>query len=722
MQGVHVTSTQSELTARRSAGARRYLQPLLNTLVATTAAPTTALGGTDGQIRPAGVQGVFHADLRVLCQALLRVDGAEPEPIMHAAAGPGRAVFVGLARWLGDPGPDPTVRVERRRQALGGGLTEHIEIISTAAEPVRAVLTVDLECDLAPVADVKAGRAADLPPAPRVDGALAWRTDQVDVAIVAGDAHLDPVAGRLTWAVELAPGGRTTVTWGLRVADRHAVVVPPTGPLEWSRPTVGADDARLVRLVERSLDDLESLRLTTADQPGDTFLGAGVPWFLTLFGRDSLWAARMLLPLGTDLAGGTLRVLARRQGSRHDPATGEAPGKIIHELRRQGFALPGHGIRLPAAYYGTVDATPLWISLLHDAWRWGMPPAEVSALLPHLDAALGWLAEHADPDGDGFLEYVDESGHGLANQGWKDSGDAVRFADGRRATPPIALCEVQGYAHEAALHAAALLDAFDRPGGDRWRAYAAALNERFRARFWVDGGYPALALDGHKRPVDSLTSNIGHLLGTGLLTPAEEAAVAARLAAPELAGGYGLRTMSTEDAGFSPLSYHCGSVWTHDTAIVLARLARAGHGAAAANLATGLLAAAEAFDYRLPELHAGDARADLPRPVPYPAACRPQAWSAASAIVILHAALGLDPDVPGGRVHLNPIPGAPLGAISARGLRIGGVPVDVIVDRDGAAALTGLPDSIRTTAPRVPAQRPGELFIQSSPTPPGHRV
>ena len=270
----------------------------------------------------------------------------------------------------------------------------------------------------------------------------------------------------------------------------------------------------------------------------------------------------------------------------------------------------------------------------------------------------------------------------------------MRFRDGRQAEPPIALAEVQGYAYQAALHGAALLDAYDRPGGQRWRAYAADLAERFRVRYWVDGplgAYPALALDRDKRPVDALTSNIGHLLGTGLLSAKEEATVADVLASPAMAGGYGLRTMSAHDGAFSPLSYHCGSVWVHDTAIVVAGLGRAGFGAAAATLVDGLLAAAETFDYRLPELYGGDARATVSRPLPYPAACRPQAWSAAASVAVLQAALGLYPDVPGQRVRLRPLVGAPLGAVSARGLVVAGRPVDVAVDATGTATVSGLP-------------------------------
>jgi glycogen debranching enzyme len=425
----------------------------------------------------------------------------------------------------------------------------------------------------------------------------------------------------------------------------------------------------------------------------------------------------MLLPLGTALAGGTLRALAARQGSRTDPVTGEAPGKIMHELRRPDLrpwtAGGGTGLRLPPLYYGTVDATPLWVCLLHDAWRWGMAEDEVAALLPHAEAALGWLADGGAPDGSapdggGFVEYLDPTGHGLANQGWKDSADAVRFADGSRAAPPVALCEVQGYAYEAARHGADLLEAFGRPGAYRWRQWAADLAGAFRERFWVDapaGRYPALALDGAKRPADVVTSNIGHLLGTGLLDRAESALVARRLVAADLDSGYGLRTMSAAEVAYAPLSYHCGSVWPHDTAIVLLGLSRAGYGDLAGPLIEGLLRAGAAFDYRLPELYAGDGREQVPRPVPYPAACRPQAWSAAAAVALLQVLLGLHADVPRGRLLLRPVRPQPTGALSVTGLRAGGQPVRVGLAADGTVTgvfAGGLTVETEDTAQRGP--------------------
>jgi glycogen debranching enzyme len=477
-------------------------------------------------------------------------------------------------------------------------------------------------------------------PTPADDG-IGWSGGGVSALLTASgwDVTLgDPAtrsAVRLRTEVELR--GSAEVRFDLRLEDERAVV-RAAAPATIARPASRPADDRLARWLDRALGDLEALRLETVQAPGDVFLAAGAPWFFTLFGRDAIWAARMLLPLDTEAAVGTLRVLAALQGTRDDPESAEQPGKILHELRRDELALPRSGLRLAPRYYGTVDATPLWISLVADTRRAGLPDEEVRALLPHLRAALDWMRDAGDSDGDGLLEYIDTTGRGLANQGWKDSGDAVQWRDGRLAEGPIALCEVQGYAHRAALDGAELLDAFGGPGeGDAWRAWAGALADRFREAFWIEdpaGAFPAIALDAAKRPVDTVTSNIGHLLGTGLLRPDEAALVARRLVAPELASGYGLRTLSTDSAGYWPLSYHGGSVWTHDTAIAITGLAADGFHDEAAQLSEGLLRAAVAFEYRMPELFAGDPASATPAPIPYPAACRPQAWSAAAAVAV----------------------------------------------------------------------------------------
>ena len=698
-------------------------QPWLHELITALSAPTVALSEASGQIRPDGAQGVLHADSRVLSAAVLETGGMEPVPLSSGLLDAGRALFIGLIRQLSDESPDPAVRVERERRVSPGGLREHIRISSMSAGPLTTELTVRVAGDLATIGEIKTGQAR--PPVPieifagnwavprpaaserarpgagaQADGpVLTWGDGPVQVRLTAPGATAAPAGDGsvvLTWPVELAARGRLEVSWELAVSDPAAVVGPPAAGAgdPWPGVRADADDPRLGRLLNRALPDAAALLLATSRDPGQEFLGAGAPWFLTLFGRDSIWAARLLLPFGWSLAASTLRALAARQGRRVDPVTAEAPGKILHELRTAGRQGEGG---LPARYYGTIDATPLWICLLHDAWRWGMPEVQVRALLPSLAAALGYLRDYGDADGDGLLEYIDVSGRGLANQGWKDSGDAIRFADGRIADPPVALCEVQGYAYEAAQHGADLLEALGVPGAGEWRAWAQRLAGTFRGRFWVEdgaGAYPALALDAAKQPVDSVTSNIGHLLGTGLLTPAEEDLVAARLAGPELSSGFGLRTMSSASGGYSPQSYHCGSVWSHDTAIVIRGLARSGHPAQAAVLADGLLDAAAAFGWRLPELFAGDARDQVPWPSAYPASCRPQAWAAAAAGALAEALLGLDVDVPAGRVTVTPPPHRPGGAgprLHVDGLVAGTRRFSAGVDGAGAGYLVDQP-------------------------------
>ena len=706
------------------------LQPLLHDLLVATMAPTQAWSAADGQIRATGAQGVYHGDTRVLSRAVVTVAGEEPEAVSAGPTGPGATQVVSLLRMVDERGADPTVRLRRTRTVSPGGVLEELELSAATSAPVRVPLELTLACDLAEMDEVKAGGGGGGLPASRDGEALTWSSSGVAVTVRAGAGTSgtgtdlgepeaagaggvtpaapgdpmtgpavevsDPAAPVVRWTLIIEPGQTVSVWWSLHAEALVAAVVqaPPARPV-WSVPALRCADRRLPALLTQALDDLSTLRMSAVFAPDDVFLAAGAPWFFTLFGRDSLWAARMMLPLGTELAAGTLRTLALKQGSAEDASTAEQPGKILHEVRSKPVSLGDEG-ELPPLYYGTVDATPLWICLLHDAWRWGMPATEVQDLLPAMEAALGWMADHGDADGDGFLEYLDTSGHGLANQGWKDSGDSVQWRDGSLAVGPIALCEVQGYAHEAALAAADLLDAFGRPGAERWRTWAGDLAVRFRDAFWVtdaDGSYPAIALDAEKKPVDSLTSNIGHLLGTGLLNADEERLVAERLGSPAMDSGFGLRTMASGSAGYWPLSYHGGSVWTHDTAIAIHGLARAGHTGVALSLMEGLLAAASDVRYRVPELHSGDARGTVPGVVPYPAACRPQAWSAASAVVLLTTVLGIRPDVPRGRLDVRPLTPSPVGALTVTGLLVGGFPLDLEIDA------AGLVRELRTDAP-----------------------
>jgi hypothetical protein len=610
------------------------LQPFLHDEVVTLLAPTQVWSDRDGRIGSHGVHGYWTGDQRVISAVSVDVVGSDVEPVAIVPESASATVFTALLRGLDGPGADPDVRLDRRLAARADGVTESVRITSRLTEARGAELVVRIRPDASGMDRVREGAGA-VPASFEVDGEGArWQSGSVAVTLRAPGAVVERDGDDLVlrWKALVRRGVPLDAEWSARFAAPDAVIVAADTPVRWSAP--GAGDDRLRRWLDRALADLDALRVRRAGSD-DEFLAAGAPWFFTLFGRDSLWAARLLLPLDTSIAASTLRALAALQGTTVDPATAEQPGKIMHELRQAGLAIDNERITLPPLYYGTVDATPLWICLLHDAWRAGLPDAEVRALLPALDRALAWMRDYGDADGDGLLEYVDESGRGLANQGWKDSGDSIQWRDGSLAEGPIALCECQAYAHEAAIHGADLLDAFGLPGGAEWRAWAGRLAGKFRERFWVSdeqGRYPAIALDARKRPVDTLTSNIGHLLGTGLLTDDEQRLVAARLVAPDLASGYGLRTLSTGAAGYWPLSYHGGSVWPHDTAIAVTGLHRAGFPAEAKQLAEQLLAAAAAFDYRMPELYGGDAG-----PTPYPAACRPQAWSAAAVIPVLTA-------------------------------------------------------------------------------------
>ena len=613
------------------------LQPLLDDAMIMLEAPTQAWSDDIGRMGTAPIHGIYHGDVRHIRSIEIAVDGTALESIGCVSAVPQQTVLTDLLRGLDDESADPKVRMDRDRRVAAGAFSERITVTSHLDTPVAAAVTVRVVPDFAPMQEVKAGLGTDATWS--WDGSVC-RAGEASFTLTAPEAAVaqDGDALVLRWEAVVPPRGSVALVWTVDLDD-PTLVVTAARPSQRPQPAVPAD-SRAARWMAQATADLSALRLALPDHPDDAFYAAGAPWFFTLFGRDSLWAARLALAVDPDMAASTLRVLARLQGAEHDPSTAEAPGKIAHELRSGTLSLPNEGVHLPPLYYGTVDATPLWICLLADARAEGMPEREVRALLPALRAALTWMTVHGDASGSGFIDYADESGHGLANQGWKDSGDSIQWRDGRLTEGPIALSEVQGYAYEAAVRGADLLDTFGEPGAEELRAWAADLRERFRAAYWIttpEGRYPAIALDAHGAPVDTLTSNIGHLIGTGILDPEEERACAALLTAPSMSSGYGIRTMSTGAAGYWPLSYHGGSVWAHDTAIAVHGMMRAGLDSEARVVAEQLLDLAEGFGYRVPELHAGDARVPGGAPLPYPAACRPQAWSAAAAVVVTQA-------------------------------------------------------------------------------------
>jgi hypothetical protein len=621
-------------------------QPLVHDLITVLAAPTQVLSQRNGEIISGDdrqtVQGLIHADMRVLSRLSVMING-EPGEHLATMLNGNCAQFTFLLPTVGAAvgiAADAPMRLDWFRLVEPGQLAETLMISSELLDAVEVAVRVELACDFAPLELIRVGQPTTPEPFPEPSGDLyGWVHQDMVLSLVAEGANLtvsdDHLRLSLDWRVAVPAHGHVSLPWRLGIQDAGSVVVVPSSPpLKITNLTSPANvDHALQLWLTKSLEDLNGLWMATRDAPEEGFFAAGAPWYLTLFGRDSIWAARMVLPLDLGPARGTLRTLARRQGERVDVAAAEEPGKILHELRRTTMRFGTSW--LPPVYYGAIDATPLWICLLHDAWQAGLPDADVTELLPALERALLWLIDHGDADDDGFLEYRDASGHGLANHGWKDSFDSIRFRDGRVAAGPVAVCEAQGYAYEAATTGANILDTFGCPGADRYRTWAAELASQFRARFWCGTGddrYPALALDGDKQPVDSLTSNIGHLLGTGILNEDEELLVARHVASPALNSGLGLRTMAVTDAGYAPLSYHCGSVWPHDTAIVISGLVRAGLAEYATGLIQGLLRASIAFEQRLPELWSGEGR-----PVPYPVACRPQAWSAASAVVVADA-------------------------------------------------------------------------------------
>jgi glycogen debranching enzyme len=452
----------------------------------------------------------------------------------------------------------------------------------------------------------------------------------------------------------------------------------------WTSSTTAIDtDNELFDLaVRRSLADLRLL-INEGPGTGDRYVAAGVPWFATLFGRDAIITSLELLAFRPQVAVDTLEVLADLQATGIDDWHDAEPGKILHEYRNSEMVRAGE---LPfSPYYGTIDATPLWLVLLGATFDWTGDRALVDRLWLHALAALEWIDRWGDPDGDGFVEYGRRSAGGLYNQGWKDSGDSIRCRDGTQAPPPVALAEVQGYVHDAKTRLAGLA----RLRGEtdlavRLERDAAVLRERFEARFWVpDLEFYAMALDGDKNPADAIASNPGHCLWSGIVGPDRAGRVAERLLGPAMFSGWGIRTYASGQPGFNPIGYHTGSVWPHDTAIVAAGLKRYGLHDEANRLVTAIFEAGQHFpENRLPELFCGFERGSTGAPIPYPVACSPQAWAAGSTFLFLQTMLGLSAHADRRELELvRPMLPEWLGRVTLTNLRVGDAAVDLLFHR-----------------------------------------
>jgi glycogen debranching enzyme len=673
---------------------------------------TFCISDATGDVETGRPQGLFFRDTRIVSRWQLRLDGQAPQPLSVVDQDAFTARFI--ARRAAIPGKhDSTMLVDRQRW-IGRGMRERITLsnVDHEATAVRVELLVDT--DFADLFAVKEGRSGDGSARSTLSGMdlTFTRADGSRGLLVhaAGEPTVSPsgllwqvvIPARDSWTVEIVA---QPVIANQRIEphfrDRHGEPTMRGEPAWGDRITsISVEHPGMAALLRHTVRDLDALRMIDLEDPQHAFMAAGAPWFMTLFGRDSLLTSWMVLPVDPALAMGTLHTLAALQGTKHDPRNEEQPGRILHEMRlgpQNTEAIGGMN------YYGTIDATPLFIGLLGEVWRWGATESEVRALLPAADAALSWMERYGDRDGDGFLEYQRATDRGLANQGWKDSWDGINDAAGHLAEPPVALAEVQGYAYAAWRARAELADAFGDP------ATAASCHERaeklqqlFIERFWLpEEGYYAIALDGHKRAVDAISSNPGHCLWSGIVPDEHAERLVRVLGERGMDSGFGLRTLSERMGAFNPMSYHNGSVWPHDTALTIAGLMRYAHipGAVALahRLADGLLRAGLAFGGRLPELYCGFPAEAFSPPIPYPTSCSPQAWASAAPLLVLRAFLGLDPDVPRRRLRLRPTLPPSWGSVRLDRLRLGGHELRVGASHDGGH-VTGLPSGWSVSA------------------------
>ncbi len=675
-----------------------------------------------GDIHAARPQGLFVLDTRVISEWILQVDGSPLEALAVSHDDPFQATFVGRAKPAGGR-PDSDLVVFRRRD-VGDGMRERISVHNFGRHPQEVTVELYIDADFADVFAVKESRV-------EIHGRRGAEATPVRMVFEPGDAGLDrrvemafsqPAiveSGLATWHQSIAPRGRFELCIEVTIEASGQALAPrfrcgdgderpePRRRLDAWRadaPTLTTDDAKLEQAVRRAVEDLGALRIFDPEHPESPVIAAGAPWFMTLFGRDALLTSWMALLVDPGLAQGVLETLARLQGVRTDDATEEQPGRILHEVRFEhaaSLALGGGAI-----YYGTVDATPLFVMLLGELRRWGLADDVVQRLLPHADRALEWIATHGDLDGDGYVEYQRSTPAGLANQGWKDSWDGVSFADGRLPQPPIALCEVQGYTYAAYLARAYFaLEEDDQATFERYCQKAADLREAFNRDFWLDDrGWYALGLDADKRPIDALASNMGHCLWTGIIDEDRAPLVAEKLLSPEMFTGWGLRTLASSMRRYNPISYHNGSVWPHDTAIAAAGLMRYGFVEEAHRLITALLDAGQNFGGRLPELFAGFDRAELPVPAVYPASCSPQAWAAASPLLMLRTLLRFEPWISQGRIHVAPELPPSVSRLQLARVLVGGHRVD-LTWRDGNLEVDGLDGIELDPSPRPPVSR-----------------
>ncbi len=617
--------------------------------------------------------GFFADDTRHLSLFRLTVNGQSPLLLSS-----GKVEYFSAAFYLRNPlagGLDQDSVAIIRERFVSRAMQDRIIVENVTPEPLSFELALEVANDFADIFAVKEhdfalGDPEHAKPLPDpVEPSLDWSKRRLVIDDSSGEGARTQVlfsqlgqvdGGKVSYRVELEPRSSwELVTDVVPQADGSGADPRASGPQRFGEELARVQDSltawqlRVPQLraswevlghsFMRSVSDLAALRMRGANSGLARLPAAGMPWFMTVFGRDTLITSLQTLLFGPELARGALEVLAELQATDDDPTIDAEPGKIVHEVRH-GKAAKTWFHR----YYGTIDATPLYLVLLSEVWRWTDDIMLVRALREPAMRALEWIDVWGDRDDDGFVEYQKRSDRGLDNQSWKDSGDSQRFADGGLALPPIAPAEVQGYVYDAKKRMAELAgEAWrDRSLAERLDREADDLKKRFDEAFWVErnGGYYALALDGAKHPVDSMCSNMGHLLWSGIVPPGRVTQVVDQLMGDALWSGWGVRTMSTEDRAYSPLAYHNGTVWPHDNSLIAWGLMRYARWSEAYRIVQRVLEASVFFDYELPEVFSGLPRTQTPFPIAYPTAARPQAWAAGTPVLLLQVLLGLQPD------------------------------------------------------------------------------
>ena len=674
--------------------------------------------GRDGSLPVGGAHplGVYSDDCRYLSGHELRINGVRPR-LLVASAAPGcesvhELTNPALPLHGGRLLPLQSLQLRLVRRVSGEcELEETLLVRSYDRERLELELELLLAADFEPMLAIR-GNVEPLPRDPvSVEGlecgvrfSMRGRDGRLRSTTIEADRDCGPGddGSSLRFPVALPPGGEETIT--VRYELHEGDGPDGRGPRTWpgrrtpgawlgERTTVVTDDELFNRVLRRSLLDM---RMLHSRLDGDGYYAAGVPWYATLFGRDSLIAATQLLAFDPPMAEQTLRVLARRIGTRDDPEHDEDPGKVLHELRVGEVARLG--LSPLARYYGTVDATPLFLCLLCDHADWSGDLSLFEELHDAVDAMLGWIDGPGDRDRDGLLDYRQRTAprKGLRNQGWKDSADGVLDERGAPLEPPIALVEPQAYALRAKRRLARLFAL----GGDEARAQALLGEARDMCgrleRFWLpERGYYSMGFGADGRPSAALASNQGHLLWATALPQERARAVRDAVMSRAMFSGWGIRTLAEDEAGYNPVGYHLGTVWPHDTALIAFGLRKYGFDDDFARIFEALLdAASHSEGYRLPELFAGFSRTEFETPVPYPVACRPQAWAAGAIPYLVTGGLGLVPDGLGGRLRVRR-PSLPrwLNRVELSGLRIAGSRVDLLFERAGAGEQVALTDA-----------------------------